>query len=401
MLQGGFHLFSIRGIPVYFSPIFLLALGWIGLSDFSVESIIWIVVLTVSILVHEMGHALVARYYRLSPTITLHGWGGLTHHEHPDRELHDVLIIIAGPGAGLILGALSLAFLMFGIPALAPANSLLATAVWYLVWVNIVWSFVNLLPLWPLDGGNLFRLGMVKLFGGLMGERITHVVGAVVGAATAYLTYYPGFPLFAVLCGYWTVLNVLRINSRSATGPMYVQNRFAKGLAKKMMAAYGRGDYDEAYRLGQQIRSEPNLDSGTLGKCWEVLGVVAAIRDDYEEAWSYLKRAPERGRVLEARAACIIALELRDEARTFLATEKQRKTPRTSAGRIAFYRRNELSRFAERDARAERTSFCGAARRRRIKITREKIANAPGGLAAILVPQRRHSVTHLPELTLE
>ncbi|MEM7676542.1 MAG: hypothetical protein AAF449_11115, partial [Myxococcota bacterium] len=104
-------------------------------------------------------------------------------------------------------------------------------------------------------------------------------------------------------------------------------NRFAKELAQKMRAAFEAGEYDDAYRLGQQIRAETNIDTQTLGRVWEVLGVISALRDNYEEAWSYLKRAPERGRVIEARAACIIALQMRGEAQAFVEAGKLSKIP--------------------------------------------------------------------------
>ena len=287
----------------------------------------WIGVLTFSILVHEMGHALVAQYFRLSPSITLHGWGGLCSHERPDQEGHAALIIAAGPGAGLLLWAVASGVQIMLGPQFLAAEPLLATTLNQLVWVNWFWSLVNLMPLWPLDGGQLFRLGMVKTLGGATGERVTHYVGAAVGVIAAVLAYPMFGSLGALIAGYWAWLNVERINSPSASGAIYVTNRFAQDLSKKMSAAFEAGQYDEAYRLGQQVRAEKNLSSRTLGRVWEVLGVVAALRDNYEEAWSYLKRAPERGRVLEARAACIIALEMRGEAKAFVESGKLKKIP--------------------------------------------------------------------------
>ena len=329
MLTGGIHLFSIRGIPVHFSPIFFVLVGFVALRGVGspLEGALWVGILTFSILVHEMGHALVAQYFRLSPSITLHGWGGLCSHQRPDRATDEALIIAAGPSAGLVLGAISFGVTIMAGPAYLASEPLVAMVLRNLVYINIFWSLVNLMPLWPLDGGQLFRLGMIRVFGGASGERITHFVGAAVGIIAAILAY-PVFGSFgALFAGYWAWLNIERINSPSASGAIYSDNRFAKDLAKRMTTAYEAGEVDEAYRLGQQIRAETNIDSRTLGRVWEVLGVVAALRDNYEEAWSYLKRAPERGRVLEARAACIIALELRGEARAFIESGKLNRIP--------------------------------------------------------------------------
>ncbi len=328
MFSGGVHLFTIRGIPVHFSPIFFILVALLAFNGGSLAgSIAFLVVLTFSILVHEMGHALVAQYFRLSPSITLHGWGGLCSHERPDRERDAALIIAAGPAAGLVLGMGSFGVQAMMGPAALASEPLLAAVLGNLVFINIFWSLVNLLPLWPLDGGQLFRLGLVKAFGGASGERITHYVGAAVGITAAILAYSALGSFAALIAGYLAWLNIERINSPSASGAIYVTNRFAADLAKKMEAAYEAGAYDEAYRLGQQVRAETNIGSKVLGRVWEVLGVVAALRDDYQEAWSYLKRAPERGRVLEARAACIIALELRGEAQAFIESGKLHKIP--------------------------------------------------------------------------
>lgn len=325
MLSEGFQVFSIRGIPVQISPIFLILVAFIAFRGGSVLwSAIYIGVLTVSILVHELGHALVAQYFRLSPSITLHGWGGLCSHQRPERAVDDALIIAAGPAAGIMLGIAAFTAGIFTAGTNAP---LVATVLGVMVWFNFFWSFVNLLPLWPLDGGQLFRLGMIRWLGGATGERVTHVVGAVTGVICAVLGYQMFGGLAVLLAGYWAWLNFQRINDPSASGAIYVTNRFAQQLSKRMQAAYEAGEYDEAYRLGQQVRAESNIDSRTLNRVWEVLGVVAALRDHYEEAWSYLKRAPERGRVLEARAACIIALELRGEAKAFIETGKLGKIP--------------------------------------------------------------------------
>ena len=327
MLPGGIHLFSIRGVPIHFSPIFLILLIYVGMQGNLLTGALFVGVLTISILVHEMGHATVAQFFRLSPSVTIHGWGGLCHHERPERASDSALIIVAGPAAGLLLGLLSVVAQFVISPSFLASNPLLSLFLVNMVYINIFWSLINLLPLWPLDGGQLFRLGMVRMFGGATGERITHYVGAAVGITLAILAYGSAYTFFALFAGYWAWLNIQRANSSAASGAIYTTNRFADDLSKKMVAAYEAGQYDEAYRLGQQIRAETSIGQRTLGRVWEVLGVVAALRDDYEEAWSYLKRAPERGRVLEARAACIIALDLASEARAFVDSGKLSKIP--------------------------------------------------------------------------
>ena len=92
--MGGFQAFSIGGIPVHFTLwYFFILLYW--MRGGAQSGLTWGLVITFSILVHEFGHALVARYFRLSPWVELHGWGGLTHHDRAARDRDDALIIVA------------------------------------------------------------------------------------------------------------------------------------------------------------------------------------------------------------------------------------------------------------------------------------------------------------------
>ncbi len=115
-----------------------------------------------SVLAHELGHAFTGRAFGLSPAITLHGMGGLTSWTNgrnisPFRSL---LISLAGPLVGLVVGALLILFGGFALPAIAPnyhAPELATRLFDAAVAVNIIWSLFNLAPVMPLDGGNAFR----------------------------------------------------------------------------------------------------------------------------------------------------------------------------------------------------------------------------------------------------
>lgn len=104
-----------------------------------------------SIFWHELGHALVATAFKLGPiSITMHGFGGLTRFRPPDKHWKELIISLAGPIFGLTLGFGVLGGVMlFG----APQSDIAIEVVERLLFVNIVWSLFNLLPLYPLDGG--------------------------------------------------------------------------------------------------------------------------------------------------------------------------------------------------------------------------------------------------------
>jgi stage IV sporulation protein FB len=132
--------------------------------------LIWIGVVFVSILVHELGHALAARSYGWQPWITLHGFGGLASYRPTYRSpVAQILISFAGPFAGFFFAGLILLVLRATGHALYAGwpHSILPVEfdrfespglnrlVFYLLYVNVFWGLVNLLPIWPLDGGRI------------------------------------------------------------------------------------------------------------------------------------------------------------------------------------------------------------------------------------------------------
>jgi Zn-dependent protease len=147
---------KVWGIPlrVHASAVFLLALvllGGGGGSGGLKTSAVFGVVIVVSILVHEFGHALVARSLGLGPvSIVLHGFGGLTAFSKRPGHGQGILVGLAGPLAGMALGLLALML------DPGPTHGMLVSdAVGWLILVNIFWSLFNLLPMYPLDGGQV------------------------------------------------------------------------------------------------------------------------------------------------------------------------------------------------------------------------------------------------------
>jgi len=117
-----------------------------------------IATLFVSIFVHEMGHALSGKFFGdRVPSITLHAMGG---HYTPGNTLRHgrfIWMVLWGPLAGFILGAIAIGA-RFALEAhLLPFSVLLWYAIYDLMWINITWGLVNLLPVFPLDGGQILR----------------------------------------------------------------------------------------------------------------------------------------------------------------------------------------------------------------------------------------------------
>jgi stage IV sporulation protein FB len=149
--------FRIFKIPVTVEPIFFFLVVLLGARRERVDLVaIWVGVVFVSILVHELGHAFAAQRYGLVSSIRLHSMGGLTEWSRT-RALSNrqsIWISFAGPLAGFGLGGL--VYLAHPVFQAAP-DWRLSVVCGDLLWVNIGWSLLNLLPILPLDGGNVMR----------------------------------------------------------------------------------------------------------------------------------------------------------------------------------------------------------------------------------------------------
>ena len=184
--QGDLN-FVLFGIPVRVHPFFWLVAVLLGPwrsgagEHVVVLLLLWVVAVFISILVHEMGHAVTMRAYGFRPWVTLYGLGGLASYNHAqaygskgNRPLSQILISAAGPGAGFLFAALIVGVLfltgfvtriVFGGPigidfdyARDRFGSLRALFfVDQLLFINIAWGMINLLPVYPLDGGQISR----------------------------------------------------------------------------------------------------------------------------------------------------------------------------------------------------------------------------------------------------
>lgn len=186
--------FVMLGFPVRVAPGFWitsLVLGLNGARDpegqiRAAALVIWIVAAFVSLLVHELGHALCIRHYGLRSRIILYHLGGLATLDQRDDYLSPhgpadlppgprMLVALAGPGAGFLLAALVVAilwlapldppFAFFRSPLIGLGWDLrglgeygrLGELISSLLYINIFWGLVNLLPVYPLDGGQVAR----------------------------------------------------------------------------------------------------------------------------------------------------------------------------------------------------------------------------------------------------
>jgi Zn-dependent protease len=130
-----------------------------------------VVALFGSVLVHEFGHALVARRYGVKTReIVLLPIGGIAVlSESPKKPMHELWIALAGPMTSLALAALAFLALAVGGPEFFS----------FLGALNLALGIFNMLPAFPLDGGRVLRAGLSHWLGAARGTAIAVRIGRV------------------------------------------------------------------------------------------------------------------------------------------------------------------------------------------------------------------------------
>jgi stage IV sporulation protein FB len=155
--------FSLFGIPVLVMPVFWLTVLILGalsvqnrLVDNTPEGLLYIALFMlaafISVLVHEFGHAVVARSMGATCQIVLEAFGGYAAYVgiQPSRYQR-ICITGAGPTLQALLG-LAVLLLIQRLPEMRPAADYFLIT---LVIISFFWALFNLLPVLPLDGGRI------------------------------------------------------------------------------------------------------------------------------------------------------------------------------------------------------------------------------------------------------
>jgi len=179
--------FSLFRISVTVQPFFWLVMALFGFMITGGETggsgllnvALFIMAAFISILVHELGHALTIKKYKLPTEIVLQGLGGYaTYPAGILNRKQNWLVSAAGPAAQIALGIVAF-FIYKAMP-----DTQIKIFGFYLYFFSLLWAIFNCLPIYPLDGG--------KMLSSILGpkrERGVYITGIVLSVIIGILAY--------------------------------------------------------------------------------------------------------------------------------------------------------------------------------------------------------------------
>jgi Zn-dependent protease len=186
---------TVLGFPVELNWSFLLLLAVVLLAFGGVPGVMLVLLVFGSVLLHELGHAVVARKLGVHVAgIEMSFFGGAAKMvQLPRTANHELLIAAAGPAVSLVLGGLGLA--------------LAALTNWWLLawlgWTNLVIAGFNLIPALPMDGGRILRALLTRRMDFVRATDISVTIARVVAIGFAIGGLFGPFQLLLLAPYLW------------------------------------------------------------------------------------------------------------------------------------------------------------------------------------------------------
>jgi Zn-dependent protease/CBS domain-containing protein len=207
-----FKLFDVGATAVRIHMTFFLLLAWIGAIHWvrggageAIDGIIFIVLLFVSVVLHEFGHVLAARRYGIStPEITLLPIGGVASLERmPERPYQEIVVALAGPLVTLLIVIVLTLVLgaRFDLTQMAQLEQAQSSMTGRLAAANGALLIFNLIPAFPMDGGRVLRALLAIPLGYTRATRIAALIGQGLALAFGFIGLF-GNPLLILVAAF-------------------------------------------------------------------------------------------------------------------------------------------------------------------------------------------------------
>jgi Zn-dependent protease len=242
-MGGTFRLFKFSGIQVYlhFSWFLVAAYEFSRRADVY-SSMVWAaaeyIALFAIVLLHEFGHALACRQTGgAADQIVLWPLGGIAFVNPPRRPGAMLWSIAAGPLVNVILLPILWIALVIAQTRAGGQPTDFALFVWHVFWINLALLIFNMLPVYPLDGGQILRALLWFPLGEIRSLQIASVVGLIGGGCLALYALWSW--------SFWLGILAFFILSRAIAGWQY-----AKALVQE----------EEANRAARLVPTVPETE---------------------------------------------------------------------------------------------------------------------------------------------
>lgn len=194
---------AIAGIPIRVHLTFVLLIAYLALSymmrglapSATLAGIALVLSVFAVVVIHELGHALMARRFGVGTReILLLPIGGIASLERiPEKPKHELAVAIVGPAINFAIAGI----LWLGLAASGSSTSLGGSFAAQLMWINIGLAIFNLIPAFPMDGGRALRA--------ILAMRLGHAratdIAARLGTGIAVV-----FGVIGLLTNFWLIL---------------------------------------------------------------------------------------------------------------------------------------------------------------------------------------------------
>ena len=217
-MSWSLRLFTVRGIPIRVHASFLLILAWAGYIGLSASQESWwrgvvfmitfVLLIFVCVVLHELGHSLVAQLFAVRvEDITLWPIGGVARMANtPEKPYQEFLMTAAGPAINIILaiglGAITLVVIgptrlleMLARPWLVSRFLTTFNIQALLLWLtanNVILALFNLIPAFPMDGGRMLRALLAMFVPFALATRVASLIGQVLATVLGMLALLSG-----------------------------------------------------------------------------------------------------------------------------------------------------------------------------------------------------------------
>jgi Zn-dependent protease len=221
---GSFRIGSILGITVRVHVLLVLLVILLLFSrSMDLADGLTLAFLGIILLLHELGHCLVARHFGIRVVdITLWPLGGMARMSAvPESSWIEGWIAIAGPAVNFALAAISAPIFLW-LYATEGSRSLAAYLLSAFAGINVAMGVFNLIPVFPTDGGRVLRAFLARNGGWVRATERAVVVGRVIAVALAILGIVSGqwmLPLLALWLWWMGTQEVQAVRARHAPAP--------------------------------------------------------------------------------------------------------------------------------------------------------------------------------------